>query len=189
MNKTRLALTTFIGGWSVMTSSSLAEPHQAKQQTVNPEYRRPGETRKFSIEYTGKVSEVPVGTKKLLVWMPAPQTTTVQKIEQLEFEPKARLAREPKYGNQIAYWDLANPPSSLELRMKFVCTRQEIRMDCQVSRLGFKITEMPVNHRPRTAGVSKYGFGSRAWKATCDMLAVRWFLSRRHKYPPLQRPP
>src|SRR5205823_11220742 len=63
--------------------------------------------------------------------MPAPQTTTVQKIEQLEFEPKARLAREPKYGNQIAYWDLANPPSSLELRMKFVCARQEIRMDLE----------------------------------------------------------
>jgi len=47
-----------------------------------------------------------------------------------------------------------------------------------VKGLGYKITELPVNHRPRTAGVSKYGFGSRAWKATCDMLAVRWFLSR-----------
>ena len=46
---------------------------------------------------------------------------------------------------------------------------------------GCKITELPVNHRPRTAGVSKYGFGSRAWKATCDMLAVRWFLSRQLK--------
>ena len=50
-----------------------------------------------------------------------------------------------------------------------------------VKGLGYKITEMPVNHRPRTAGVSKYGFGSRAWKATCDMLAVRWFLSRQMK--------
>ena len=50
-----------------------------------------------------------------------------------------------------------------------------------VKGLGFKITELPVNHRPRTAGVSKYGFGSRAWKATCDMLAVRWFLSRQLK--------
>jgi dolichol-phosphate mannosyltransferase len=47
--------------------------------------------------------------------------------------------------------------------------------------LGCRITELPVNHRPRTAGVSKYGFGSRAWKATCDMLAVRWFLSRQLK--------
>ena len=50
-----------------------------------------------------------------------------------------------------------------------------------VKGLGFKIAELPVNHRPRTAGVSKYGFGSRAWKATCDMLAVRWFLSRQLK--------
>jgi dolichol-phosphate mannosyltransferase len=44
--------------------------------------------------------------------------------------------------------------------------------------MGYKITEMPTNHRPRVAGVSKYGFGSRAWKATCDMFAVRWYLSR-----------
>jgi len=44
--------------------------------------------------------------------------------------------------------------------------------------MGYRITELPVNHRPRTAGVSKYGFGNRAWKATCDMFAVRWLLSR-----------
>ncbi len=44
--------------------------------------------------------------------------------------------------------------------------------------MGYKITELPVNHRPRIAGVSKYGFGNRAWKATCDMFAVRWLLSR-----------
>ena len=31
---------------------------------------------------------------------------------------------------------------------------------------------------PRVAGVSKYGFGNRAWKATCDMFAVKWLLSR-----------
>ena len=47
-----------------------------------------------------------------------------------------------------------------------------------VKGLGYKITELPTNHRPRVAGVSKYGFGSRAVKATCDMFAVRWFLSR-----------
>lgn len=47
-----------------------------------------------------------------------------------------------------------------------------------VKGLGYRVTEMPTHHRPRTAGVSKYGFGSRAFKATCDMFAVRWFLSR-----------
>jgi len=100
MKRTRLGLTIFVAGWSVAAFVSLAETYEDKQQTVNPEYQRPGETRKFSIEYTGKVSEIPVGAKKLRVWMPAPQSTTVQKIEQLEFEPKARLATETKYGNQ-----------------------------------------------------------------------------------------
>jgi glycosyltransferase involved in cell wall biosynthesis len=50
-----------------------------------------------------------------------------------------------------------------------------------VKGMGYRITEMPVDHRPRVAGVSKYGFGSRAWKATCDMFAVRWLLSRQLK--------
>lgn len=44
--------------------------------------------------------------------------------------------------------------------------------------MGYRITEIPVNHRPRVAGVSKYGFGNRAIKATLDMFAVRWILSR-----------
>jgi len=44
--------------------------------------------------------------------------------------------------------------------------------------MGYKITEVPTVHRPRVAGVSKYGFGNRAWKATCDMFAVKWLLSR-----------
>lgn len=44
--------------------------------------------------------------------------------------------------------------------------------------MGYRVVEIPVNHRPRVAGVSKYGFGNRALKATIDMFAVRWMLSR-----------
>lgn len=74
------------------------------------------------------------------------------------------------------------------------CTLKAMRRECRealvpfygmhrfipalVKGMGYKLTEMPVNHRPRVAGVSKYGFGNRAWKATCDMFAVRWMLSR-----------
>jgi glycosyltransferase involved in cell wall biosynthesis len=47
-----------------------------------------------------------------------------------------------------------------------------------VKGMGYRIVEVPVHHRPRTAGVSKYGFGNRAIKATLDMFAVRWMLSR-----------
>jgi glycosyltransferase involved in cell wall biosynthesis len=47
---------------------------------------------------------------------------------------------------------------------------------------GYKLIEIPVNHRPRRFGQTKYGFGSRAWRATTDMFGVRWLLSRRLNY-------
>lgn len=48
-----------------------------------------------------------------------------------------------------------------------------------VAGMGWRVTEMPVNHRARVHGVSKYGFGNRAWRATVDMFGVRWLNSRR----------
>ncbi len=47
---------------------------------------------------------------------------------------------------------------------------------------GYRLVEIPVNHRPRVFGESKYKFGSRVFKATTDMFAVRWLLSRQLKY-------
>lgn len=51
-----------------------------------------------------------------------------------------------------------------------------------IRNMGFRVTEMPVNHRPRVHGVSKYGFGNRALRATLDMFGVRWLNSRRTTY-------
>jgi dolichol-phosphate mannosyltransferase len=47
---------------------------------------------------------------------------------------------------------------------------------------GYQLVEIPVNHRPRRFGQTKYGFGSRALRATIDMFGVRWLLSRRLNY-------
>jgi len=47
---------------------------------------------------------------------------------------------------------------------------------------GYCLVEIPVNHRPRRFGQTKYGFGSRALRATMDMFGVRWLLSRRLNY-------
>jgi len=44
---------------------------------------------------------------------------------------------------------------------------------------GYRLVEIPVNHRPRKFGLSKYGLGNRALRATTDMFGVRWLLSRR----------
>jgi glycosyltransferase involved in cell wall biosynthesis len=43
---------------------------------------------------------------------------------------------------------------------------------------GARITEMPVSHRSRRHGVSKYGIGNRAVVGFMDVLAVRWMQSR-----------
>ena len=74
------------------------------------------------------------------------------------------------------------------------CTLKAMRRDCRealvpfygmhrfipalIKGMGYTLAEVPTHHRPRTTGVSKYGFGNRAWKATCDMFAVKWLLTR-----------
>jgi dolichol-phosphate mannosyltransferase len=78
------------------------------------------------------------------------------------------------------------------------CTLKVMRRECRealilfngmhrfipalVRAMGWRVTERPVNHRPRTAGISKYGFGNRALRATFDMVGVRWLNSRRARY-------
>lgn len=51
-----------------------------------------------------------------------------------------------------------------------------------VKNAGYRLVEVPVNHRSRQFGVSKYGLGNRAFRATADMFAVRWLQSRRLEY-------
>jgi dolichol-phosphate mannosyltransferase len=51
-----------------------------------------------------------------------------------------------------------------------------------VKAAGYRLVEIPVNHRPRRFGQSNYGLGNRALRATIDMFGVRWLLSRRLDY-------
>lgn len=51
-------------------------------------------------------------------------------------------------------------------------------------RAGYRVTEIPVNHRPRYTGTSKYGFGiqARLWAGIVDLLGVYWLKKRRLNY-------
>ena len=46
----------------------------------------------------------------------------------------------------------------------------------------FRVLEIPVNHRPRRFGASKYGIGNRALRAFVDLLVVRWMKDRQLRY-------
>jgi glycosyltransferase involved in cell wall biosynthesis len=74
------------------------------------------------------------------------------------------------------------------------CTLKAMRRECRealvpfkgmhrfipalIKSQGYRLIEVPVRHRPRRHGMSKYSFGNRAWRATIDMFGVRWLLSR-----------
>ncbi len=44
---------------------------------------------------------------------------------------------------------------------------------------GFSVLEIPVTHRPRLSGTSKYSLFNRGWSSFCDLLGVFW-LKQRH---------
>lgn len=47
---------------------------------------------------------------------------------------------------------------------------------------GCRVLELPVDHRPRRAGETKYGLRNRAVRTFLDLLAMSWYRSRRLDY-------
>lgn len=52
---------------------------------------------------------------------------------------------------------------------------------------GLKLVEIDVNHRPRTAGDSKYTNWDRALRGIYDLFGIRWLLKRKIIYPTLSQ--
>jgi glycosyltransferase involved in cell wall biosynthesis len=52
---------------------------------------------------------------------------------------------------------------------------------------GWRVTEVPVNHRHRRSGQTKYGVWNRLWCSLRDLLAVRWMQSRWLHYQVVER--
>lgn len=54
---------------------------------------------------------------------------------------------------------------------------------------GHRVVEIPVGHRPRRHGVSKYGVWNRVFRGMRDVRAVRWMQDRRMTYRVERAPP
>jgi len=104
------------------------------------------------------------------------------------------LARklQSKIGNSVRNWitndQITDTGCSLKL-VKRACI-DRVRLFSGMHRFlptlvrmeGFKVSEMPVNHRPRRFGTSKYGAMNRAFRGLADCLAVRWMSRRTLNY-------
>jgi dolichol-phosphate mannosyltransferase len=97
-----------------------------------------------------------------------------------------------KIGNRVRNWitrdQITDTGCSLKLARKEAI--EPVRLYTGMHRFlptlvryaGFKVVEMPVNHRARKFGVSKYGAMNRAFRGLADCFAVRWMGTRMLKY-------
>jgi dolichol-phosphate mannosyltransferase len=72
-------------------------------------------------------------------------------------------------------------PRSLFLKLPFFDHMHRF-MPALVVREGYQVRSIPVRHRHRQAGTSKYGIGNRLWVGITDLIGVMW-LTRRMQRP------
>lgn len=97
-----------------------------------------------------------------------------------------------KIGNGVRNWitgdNITDTGCSLKLVRREAIDRVRLFtgmhrfLPTMVRMQGYRVVEMPVNHRPRQYGVSKYGAMNRAFRGLADCLAVRWMTKRNLQY-------
>lgn len=133
---------------------------------------------------------------------PADIPAMVQKLEQAKADMVAgvRVNRQDTWsrkmqsriGNGVRNWitgdQITDTGCSLKLVRKEAVDRVRLFtgmhrfLPTLVRYAGYKVIEMPVNHRPRQFGVSKYGAMNRAFRGLADCFAVRWMGKRMLNY-------
>ena len=54
----------------------------------------------------------------------------------------------------------------------------EVKEHALFQREGYAVVSVPVNHRQRTRGTSKYGLHNRLWVGIVDLFGVMWLIRR-----------
>jgi dolichol-phosphate mannosyltransferase len=97
-----------------------------------------------------------------------------------------------KIGNGVRNWITGDRITDTGCSLKLVKREaiEDVRLFTGMHRFlptlvryaGYKVVEMPVNHRPRQFGQSKYGAMNRAFRGLADCFAVRWMGTRMLRY-------
>ncbi|HTE18313.1 MAG TPA: hypothetical protein VK689_08020, partial [Armatimonadota bacterium] len=83
--------------------------------------------RRFKFTYKTTVRDIPEGAQSLKVWLPYPQTDVNQTIHQVKIDAPGAvtLAREPRMGNQVVFFQAEAPKGPVQITMEVVATRRE----------------------------------------------------------------
>ena len=97
------------------------------QKGTGPVGRRT--SRRFLFHYGGGLSQLPAGSK-VQVWLPVPPENAYQSVERIRQRlpvVRPKLSREPKYGNQIMYFEVPSPKTGrLEWEVSYQVKRHEV---------------------------------------------------------------
>jgi transglutaminase-like putative cysteine protease len=96
------------------------------------------QSKTFDATYTATLSDIPAGTEKLDVWIPLPASGEYQTVSDVKIESpyEFKRYREAAWGNEYAHAVVANPPSSLAVKVHFNVTRNEAKFDAVKGTLG-----------------------------------------------------
>lgn len=128
---------------------------------------------------------------------PAELPRMLAMLEEVDFVCGHRVNRQDSLVRKVSS-RVARAARKLALRADFAdtgCALRAFRRDCLVGVFpfnglhrflpilvaggGFRCREVPVNHRPRVAGVSKYGVWNRLGRGIHDLIGVGWYQRRR----------
>jgi len=95
-------------------------------------------TRIFRFTYSVAVRDIPVGARRLSVWIPVPKTDRHQEVLDLVVKAPLEhaLTREKRYGNRLLHLSAAGPlPKEIELRLEALISRRAYSVLAEKSRL------------------------------------------------------
>jgi len=117
----RSASVVSLGLCFVGASTAVAAERQT-EQAAKPR------SRQFRLDYGATLKGLPQGAR-VRVWLPVPPSNDHQEIERLELDlpAQSQTATEPKYGNQILYFETKGPSSgSLAFHTSYRVQRREV---------------------------------------------------------------
>ena len=125
-----------------------AQPYQAERK--NPVT--------YDVDFSVVVTP-PYHTKVLKVWLPLPQSDAAQevtgsKLASFPIEVQPRIAKEPVFGNQFAYFEFHQPDGAQQIRHQFRVKTWELRWKIAAEKIQ-PVSEWPKSFEPYRRGESQ----------------------------------